>query len=699
MKKQLLNLTMLLLVLLMGGVNALGAEREVQEDYDFNTWGKSNLNISSNATIKLGSDALFQVENVNLYPVTSFTGTKTSEVWTLQTERLAFSDNVTYKYGRGKSDVPRVGNENASGERYISIVNLKKGDKVIFKAVSNFSFVSSNVTVEGSDIAAGTAVEAGKEYVIKDDGHIDIKCGSRTWANISNMSVIRIVSDDECEAPTYKITKVSGTERNVELSCSTAESAIYYSEIKLDASADGWTQYNGAFSTKAEKIYAYAKKGSASSDVITFNIDGGTAVALNKPTFSNLYYDASKKAYAVKIADDQSNVLCSPTAKLQYYTDKDNTRKDITSGSFVDNIAEGDKITVIATAEGYETSENTLEIPSMREADGYATVWFDDFTSGEALTNDGNFMLSNVTYEIITKIGDKELSGNTGLYAYNSSRWNSTTDGLKPVNNYYFGVKNVGTKGYVKINVSEDSYLNNLVSARSSVAFSYAVKNEDGTMSVFFKPNGAQSSWNGFKGLVIKSVSLVMPTTSLPLSTDYTYSTYTPSSDVNLANENGVEFYAAAVNGNKVTLTQVEGAVKAGTGLLVKNTGKVASVTLAAAADGQEVAENALVGVTEDMTAAQLVADNAYILIDDNTFQKVGAEATDVLAKGKAYLKVAAAEAQARQIFISAPTAVNAVAEKAEQAENVIYNMQGMRVKNADASGLYIVNGKKYIKK
>lgn len=699
MKKQLLNLTMLLLVLLMGGVNALGAEKVVQEDYDFNTWGKSNLDRDSYATIQLGSDPLFQVENVNLYPVTSFTGTKTSEVWTLQTERLAFSDNVTYRYGRGSGDVPRVGNEYASGARYISIVNLKKGDKVIFKTVSNFSFASSNVTVEGSDIAAGTAVEASKEYVIKDDGHIDIKCESRTWANISNMSVIINVSDDECEAPTYKITKVSGTERNVELSCSTAESAIYYSEIKLDASADGWTQYNGAFSTKAEKIYAYAKKGSASSDVITFNIDGGTAVALNKPTFSNLYYDASKKAYAVKIADDQSNVLCSPTAKLQYYTDKDNTRKDITSGSFVDNIAEGDEITVIATAEGYEASENTLEIPSTREADGYATVWFDDFTSGEALTNDGNFMLSKVTYEIITKIGDKELSGNTGLYAYNSTRWNSTTDGLKPTNSYYFGVQNVGTNGYVKINVSEDSYLNNLVSARSSVAFSYAVKNEDGTMSVFFKPNGAQSSWNGFQGLVIKSVSFVMPTTSLSLSTDYTYSTYTPSSDVNLTNENGVEFYAAKANGNKVVLTKVEGAVKAGTGLLVKNTNRVASVTLAAAADGQEVAENALVGVTADMTAAQLVADNAYILIDDNTFQKVGAEATDVLAKGKAYLKVAAAEAQARQIFISAPTAVNAVAEKAEQAENVIYNMQGMRVKNADASGLYIVNGKKYIKK
>lgn len=185
----------------------------------------------------------------------------------------------------------------------------------------------------------------------------------------------------------------------------------------------------------------------------------------------------------------------------------------------------------------------------------------------------------------------------------------------------------------------------------------------------------------------------------LPLSTEYALSTYAPATDVDLTNKAGVKFYAAKVNGASVTLTEVTGKVKAGTGLLVENAEKAESVTLACATDGAEVVANDLKGATEDMTAAELVADNAYILVSDTQFQKVGNSTTGSLAKGKAYLSVNNVSA-ARLLTIDNPTGINGVTEKADaQGADVIYNVQGMRVEKADANGLYIINGKKYIKK
>jgi len=182
----------------------------------------------------------------------------------------------------------------------------------------------------------------------------------------------------------------------------------------------------------------------------------------------------------------------------------------------------------------------------------------------------------------------------------------------------------------------------------------------------------------------------------LNLSTEYVYSTYCPESDIDFSNVEDVKAYSVKVNGNEITLNEINGKVKAGEGILIANTGKVASVTVPVTTGAESIKDNDLKGVTENMTASELVADNAYILVDDNTFQKVGESTIGTLTKGKAYLQVNNASA-AKQMFIVNPTAVNGVKEQTENAAAVIYNAQGMQVKTP-VKGLYIVNGKKYIK-
>ena len=182
----------------------------------------------------------------------------------------------------------------------------------------------------------------------------------------------------------------------------------------------------------------------------------------------------------------------------------------------------------------------------------------------------------------------------------------------------------------------------------------------------------------------------------LNLNTDYVYSTYCPETDLDFSNVEDVKAYSVKVNGKAITLNEINGKVKAGEGILIANTGKVASVTVPVTTGAESIADNDLKGVTADMTASQLVDNNAYILVDDNTFQKVGDSTIGTLKKGKAYLQVNNASA-AKQMFIVNPTAVNGVKEQTENAAAVIYNAQGMQVKTP-VKGLYIVNGKKYIK-
>lgn len=183
--------------------------------------------------------------------------------------------------------------------------------------------------------------------------------------------------------------------------------------------------------------------------------------------------------------------------------------------------------------------------------------------------------------------------------------------------------------------------------------------------------------------------------TVIELPTEYKYSTYSTNVALDFTDNADIKAYTATVNGTTVELTEIN-KVPANTGLILENVSGSASTVVVVTVGVDAVKDNALVAVKEAMDAKALVEAGAYILVDDETFQKVGEEATGTLAAGKAYLKVDNATGARILTIGGTPTSIEGVTEKAVNADDTIYNLQGVRVKTPTTPGLYIINGKVY---
>lgn len=113
------------------------------------------------------------------------------------------------------------------------------------------------------------------------------------------------------------------------------------------------------------------------------------------------------------------------------------------------------------------------------------------------------------------------------------------------------------------------------------------------------------------------------PGVELTLNNNYKYSTFCSDWNVDFSRVNDVEAYTAKVSGDVVSLERVNGMVMAGEGLLIKNVGKVTSVTLPVVHDATKYGNNALVGVTKNMEASDFRGKTAYILVSDTEFKYI----------------------------------------------------------------------------
>ncbi len=183
---------------------------------------------------------------------------------------------------------------------------------------------------------------------------------------------------------------------------------------------------------------------------------------------------------------------------------------------------------------------------------------------------------------------------------------------------------------------------------------------------------------------------------SISLPANYTYSTFSATVPLDFTGNTDVEAYTAKADGTTVTLTKV-GKVAANTGLLLKKLGDATTTTVPLAVDAAMATDNDLVAVTTPISAVSLIAaGNAYVLTSDTQFSKVVSGATGEIPAGKAYLAYNNDKQAAPVMHLSfgEATAVNGIEVKPTHTNNVIYNLQGMRVNKPAAKGLYIVNGK-----
>lgn len=146
-------------------------------------------------------------------------------------------------------------------------------------------------------------------------------------------------------------------------------------------------------------------------------------------------------------------------------------------------------------------------------------------------------------------------------------------------------------------------------------------------------------------------------------------------------------YTVTAVSGETVTLTEINGSVKGGTGIVLKGT--AGTYTLASTASSNEP-ENELIGTL----APTYIAENAGYGLKEGVFQP---SAGGTMKAGKAYLPASAVSGnvKALTLVINGADGIQRV-ETLNNPEN-IYNLAGQRVNRAQ-KGIFIVNGKKVVK-
>ena len=186
-------------------------------------------------------------------------------------------------------------------------------------------------------------------------------------------------------------------------------------------------------------------------------------------------------------------------------------------------------------------------------------------------------------------------------------------------------------------------------------------------------------------------------------------------SNMNLMVPEGVTAYTAAVSDGKITLTDITGAIPAGTGVVLKTDSKLATNTtftfIKATTGGTAATDNMLLG-TDDaaMTYAGEGSWKYYALSlngsnSPNTvgfYYRKGCPNGEAFQNGahKAYLAVPIEQASDAKgfAFSDAVTGIEVPSSETTQKGEGIYNLSGQRVSTL-SKGIFIVNGKKVVVK
>lgn len=176
---------------------------------------------------------------------------------------------------------------------------------------------------------------------------------------------------------------------------------------------------------------------------------------------------------------------------------------------------------------------------------------------------------------------------------------------------------------------------------------------------------------------VSPTVTVTIPSSGL--------ATFCPARPILVEDDQEV-YIAKELQEDKVIVERVSGKIAANVGLLIKGE---ESVTFDVEERGEEPEDNLLVGVLDP---TDLEEGEAYILVD-GSFHPCNA---GTFPAGKAYLPAEAVSGAKVIVFGGETTSINEM--KAQDSSSEIYTIGGIRVKNAQQKGVYIINGKKVVK-
>ena len=298
--------------------------------------------------------------------------------------------------------------------------------------------------------------------------------------------------------------------------------------------------------------------------------------------------------------------------------------------------------------------------------------------------------MGNQDCQPITKIGDTDLTGYVGVDNFNTTRFNSTTDGLWVKSSRYMGAINVFSAGLIKVTMNKEGYENSLITVRKDVTTHYAVRSADGeTYDVYYTPGASSVTWNIFNGLYVKSVSFLAAPVSATIGAAG-YATFSCAYPLDFTGT-GIDAYIAKESETDGVVDMVKVTkVPANTGLFLK--GSTAAVPVTAAAT-DDVTGNLLVPTT----GANIPA-GAYVLANQGGtvgFYKLDA-ALEGVAAGKAYLSVPSPAKAFALSFGGESTGISDAVRLNSNESKAVFNLAGQRVAQP-TKGLYIVGGKKVV--
>ena len=330
---------------------------------------------------------------------------------------------------------------------------------------------------------------------------------------------------------------------------------------------------------------------------------------------------------------------------------------------------------------------------------GIATSAPEDVCELTLKKNGAGFSMFNAKYGYL--YAKMSSTGNLAWHESETSYWycKSTTGWCYKAKDAYLRVYNTGKSGYFNTygtKYSEDVYFAKKISSASytttiASAPAYTAK------AISLKAETADAHWATFS----YSEPTFFPEAVAVNAITVAKGTITTINDV--------FEHSSAVTIGEATLSGVY--VPANTGVLIKSADAdatcyvVANKTVAALQESQNMLKPALVGGGVFSPAA----DYTYYKLAYNDFSSrtglgfyYGADAGGAfyVKKETAYLAVPTAIAECAKAFVldDETTAINGISTRNNQAETV-YNLNGQRIASMAKPGLYIVNGKKVVRK
>ncbi len=692
MKKKLLNLMMLLVALLMGGgAYAKVTTLPVTENFDAGTAGIFSVGTIVN-TSNIGN--VLAIGNATLDFV--------SEKDVTQPYSLAENEKVVISYKQYNGYL-------STGK--ISTMELKNSDGVTLLGYTyNTSGNITDVKINGETVDGFTAFSAasyngsknvngfsgnGKPYVNKEgynpqitvsilqSGYIEISFVGKNGNGSYNKKFSGMLGDEVKKD--LKTLSFTSTIDNEDRRCA-------IDDISITSVIQEITFVN------------YTIKRKCGDEELNFEssvIANGTELTVDK----NPYWKDNQKYIYVSddfstvgaVTDGKDNVytITYRKADTYNYTVKDNFNNTLANSSCF----EGESVAIpypkYVINSGALYTKNAISSQYKDkitpDKDGYSKTF--DYSAANINNVVYYSEAENISGLTVNTTGNVDVRASNALAALAKEDTKITT---LPAGKYiiHAGVfSSAGTPNYIiKIAAGENIYEASVKQVNASEVNSEVITLEQAS-DIVLKSEGMGNN------NLLDYIYITKTAETVDLNTDHTYTTYCPATDLDFTGVEDVEVYKAKVSGDKVVTTKVEGKVKAGEGIIIKNVNNVESVTVPTTTGAGTLTDNQLVGA--QTAISDWTGKNAYMLVCNNgvyEFQKIG---SGTLKAGKAYLNVPSEAGAKPSVLVfgdNNATAISGVEEKAEAQSAAIYNMQGIKVEKAEKGGLYIINGKKYIK-